>query len=159
MGDPLFDLIFTGEGAAQLTWEVASRCVTPRADGTPCWAEATKQPAWDCLTCGGLGVVYAAAVEITGLFRGQSRWTSRQPSGEHGLGEAALTTRTPHKPGYVDERVRDRFTVLAAVGDVEAGRVFYPAAQAIPFIFDGEQEGWRIQLQGLDQSSRVKAQA
>jgi len=54
--------------------------------------------------------------------------------------------------------VRDRFTTVVAVGDSEQplpdglpatfkGRVFYPAAPAVPFIFNNVQRAWRVQLQ------------
>lgn len=158
MSDPTFELIWQGEGAVRLGWEVAARCTEPRADGSPCFSDDTKQPSWDCLVCGGLGVAYAPAVEIVGLFRSQSAWTSKRMSGEHVLGEAQLTTRPIHRPGWTDDRVRDRLTVLDAVGDVAPGRIFYPATRAVPFIFNRVQEGWRVQLQAMDQATRVRPQ-
>lgn len=165
MGDPSFDLIFAGEGAIRLGWEVATRCTTPRADGSPCWSDDTKQPDWNCATCGGLGVTYAASVTVRGLFRDQSRWTSKRMSGEHGLGQAQLTTSaiartiTPAcRPGWTDDRVRDRFTVLDSPTDAAQGRIFYVATQAVPFLFAGVQEGWRVSLQSMDQATRVRPQ-
>ncbi len=134
----------------QLRWEVASRC--------DCWSEDTRQPDWDCKTCDGLGVAYTRPVTIGALFRSQGRWTSHRPSGEHGLGEASLTTRMEHKPGYTDERVRDRYTVTAATDDPIKGRIFYPAAQAVPFIIASRQRAWRVQLAAMDQDTRVKPQ-
>lgn len=153
-----FRRIFSGPGASTLAWEVGTRC--------DCYDPVTHQPAWDHEPCGGLGTRYSAPTEIRALFRGQSRWTSHQSSGEHGLGEAQLTTSSVDiptvtagcKPGYTDERVRDRFTVLRAAGDVPPGRVWYPAAQAIPFMLDDSQAAWRVQLQGMDQATRVRRQ-
>lgn len=154
------DVIFgpDSEGAVDLTWEQASRCTTPRDDGSPCFSADSKQPNWNCTTCGGLGAVFAAPVAIRALFRGQSRWNSQHSSGTHGLGEAQLSTPTDVKPGYTDDRIRDRFTVIDTPDDRVRGRVFYPAAQPVPFVFAGAQRAWRVQLQAADQASRVRRQ-
>jgi hypothetical protein len=132
----------------ELRWEAASRCT--------CWNDDTKQPGWDHQPCGGTGVLYAPAVIVRGLYRSRSEWRSRHMQGEHRLGEAQLTVPLNARPGYVDARVRDRYTVTHAVGDAEAGSTWLPAATAVPFLWMGEQEAWRVQLQGLDQSTRVK---
>lgn len=154
----LFAAIFTAEGVIRLGWDVASQCVTLRPDGSPCLSEDTRQYYAGCATCGGYGTVFAARVEVRGLFRDQSRWTANRMSGERPLGEAQLTTPTTVKPGYRDRKIRDRFTVLDATGDTAVGRVFYPAASPIPFLFAGAQHGWRVQLQSLEQASRVEPQ-
>lgn len=146
----IFEGIFTGEGAHELTWEVASRC--------DCYTDDSRQPQWDCADCGGLGAVYAAPTTIRGLFRSQARWTSTHSSGEHSLGEAQLTVPTSAKPGYVDRRIRDRYTVLPATGDRDRDRVFYPAAVPVPFLFNGVQYAWRVQLQSVEQATRTRAQ-
>lgn len=146
----IFARLFTSDGAIPLTWEVASRC--------SCYDPDSEQPQWGHVACGGLGAIYAAPVAVRGLFRGQSRWSSRQPSGEHGLGSASLTLPTASKPGFTDERIRDRFTCTVAVGDVAAGRVFYPVAQPTPFLIGGVQYAWRVQLAALDQTTRVLPQ-
>lgn len=148
--DALFEDIFTAEGASTLLWEVASRC--------SCYSEDSKQPQWGHELCGGLGVVYADPVTIRALFRAQSRYISPRREGELDHGEAQLTTRLEHKPGYTDRRVRDRYTVVPATGDAAAGRVFYPAAVAVPFIFDNVQRAWRVQLQSMEQSARIVPQ-
>jgi hypothetical protein len=148
--EAIFAGIFAAEGAIPVRWEVASRC--------DCYSEDTKQPEWGHADCGGFGAVYAPAREVRALFRGQGRWTANRASGEHGLGEAQLTTPLTVKPGYVDERIRDRFTTTIAVGDVDSGRVFYPAAAPVPFLFNGAQRAWRVQLQSADQDSRLKPQ-
>jgi hypothetical protein len=57
----------------------------------------------------------------------------------------------------VDRRVRDRFTIVQE-GDTTAGRVFYPATPPTPFLFDGVQQAWRVQLQAADQADRVVPQ-
>ena len=157
LDDGIFQQILdSSEGAVQLSWEQASRC--------DCTTSDTKQPVWGCPDCGGSGVIYTAAQTITGLFRSQSRWLSFRREGEIDHGEASLTTPLNVRPGYTDRRVRDRFTTIPAVSDGEvilpAGlpvelqdRVFYPAAEAVPFIFNGAQRAWRVQLQSasLDQ--------
>lgn len=148
--DLFADVIFAGEGASVLTWEVGTRC--------SCYSPDSRQPDWQHVPCGGLGAIYAAPVPVRGLLRGQSRWTSHRVSGEHGLGEAQLTTPVSVKPGYTDMRIRDRFTVVAATGDFAPGRIFYPAAEAIPFLFDGVQMAWRVQLQSMEQATRGKPQ-
>lgn len=145
-----FALIFNSQGAVAMTWEAATRC--------SCYDADTKQPQWGHVACGGLGAVFAAPVAIRALYRGQSRWQSRKGMGNIGLGDAQLTTPVAVKPGYVDDRIRDRFTVVSALGDLAAGRVFYPAAQAVPFIFGGAQRAWRVQVQGLDQANRTLPQ-
>lgn len=146
--DEIFrDVIFKGEGASRMLWEVATRC--------DCYSDDTRQPEWGCLTCSGFGVTYAAPVEVRGLFRSQARWTSRQMSGEHGLGEASLTLPLDVKPNFVDERFRDRFTIIPATGDADQGRVFYPAADPVPFLFDNVQRAWRVQVQSLQQDTRL----
>lgn len=146
----VFADIFAGEGAVRLAWEVAARCT--------CWTDDSRQPEWGHLACGGFGVIYAAPVTVRGLFRSQARWTSSRVSGERGLGEAELTTPVAVHPGYSDRRVRDRFTVLDAPGDAVHGRVFFPAADAVPFVFAGVQRAWRVQLQALEQDDRVVPQ-
>lgn len=156
-GDSTFALIWAGEGAVRLGWEVGTRC--------DCYSDDTHQPRWGCDTCGGFGVVYADAVEVVGLYRSRSAWTSKRMSGEHILGEAELTTPARDigqvrawQPGWTDDRVRDRLTVLDAAGDVGPGTIFYPSTRAVPFLFFGVQEGWRVQLQAMDQTTRVKPQ-
>lgn len=148
--DAIFASIFTGEGAVRLTWQVGSRCT--------CWNDETKQPQWGHALCGGLGTQYAAATPILALFRGRSQWNSHHASGQHPLGEAQLTTPLAVKPAYLDDRVRDRFTVVDAVGDAAAGSIWYPAAKPVPFIFAGAQRAWRVQLQGMDQATRTLPQ-
>ena len=142
--------VFAAAGASELTWEVASRCT--------CWSDDTKQPQWGHALCGGLGTQYGVPTTIRALFRGRSSWNSHRASGQHPLSEAQLTTPLSVKPSYVDDRVRDRFTVVAAVGDLEAGSVWYPAAKPVPFMLAGVQRAWRVQLQGLDQASRTLPQ-
>lgn len=159
LDDDIFAAIFAEEGAVQLAWEQASRC--------DCTTDDSKQPAWGCPQCGGAGVVYAAPQTITGLFRSQSRWLSFRREGELAHGEAQLTTPLSVRPGYTDRRVRDRFTAIPAATDGGremptqlpaefVGRAFFPAAQAVPFIFNGAQRAWRVQLQSaeLDQLPR-----
>jgi hypothetical protein len=146
----VFARIFAGEGAVRVTWEVATRC--------SCWTEDSHQPGWDHQPCGGLGVLHAPAVTIPALFRAQSRWQARHSAGEFGLGDAQITTQLEHRPGFTDSRVRDRYTVVDAPSDAVQGRVFHPAGQAVPFVFAGVQRAWRVQVQGLDQSTRVKPQ-
>lgn len=147
LDDGVFAALFTEEGASQLSWEQASRC--------SCYSSDTKQPAWGCPLCGGSGVIYAAAQTITGLFRSQSRWLSFRREGELDHGEAQLTTPLSVKPGYVDRRVRDRFTVISDSGDASEARVFYPAAPAVPFNFNNVQRAWRVQLQSADRSQQL----
>lgn len=144
----IFRMIFAAEGAVRLTWEVASRC--------DCYTDNTRQPAWGHEPCGGLGAIYAEPLAITGLFRSQSRWKSRHSSGEHDLMDAQLTTLLAHKPGYTDEKIRDRFTVIG-VTDVE-GAVFYAQAEAVPFILAGVHRAWRVKVQGLKQATRTLPQ-
>lgn len=160
-GRPALERVFAGPGASELLWEVATRC--------DCINERTKEPTWGCPDCAGLGTTYTGAVAVRGLFRGQSRWVMPMMMGEHGLGEAELTTAAfdlttggvdypACKPAYTDHRVRDRFTVVRALGDIEQGRVFYPAAQPVPFLFGSEHLAWRVQLQGADQATRILRQ-
>lgn len=146
--DLIFQAIFTGEGASLLRWDIAARC--------HCYSTNTKQPGWECEDCRGLGVVYPESRQVRGLYRGRSQWTSRRVSGEHGLADAQLTVPVDCHPTYVDERVRDRFVALEAFGDFEPGRVFFPAATAVPFLFDGVQRAWRVQLQGADETTRTR---
>jgi hypothetical protein len=148
LDDGLFaDVIFALEGAVAMTWEVASRCT--------CYDPDTEQPDWNDPVCHGSGVTYAPPVAVAGLFRSQSRWISPRREGEIEKGEASVSFPTSVKPNYTDRRVRDRFTVTQASGDLAAGTVFYPAGQPVPFIFDGEQLAWRVQLQGLEQDQRL----
>lgn len=139
--------IFTAEGASSMTWEVASRC--------NCYTADSHQPQWDHEACGGTGVLYAAAVIVRGLFRSQQRWRDPEMMGELQLGEAMLTLPLDVKPNYVDRRVRDRFTVVNATGDAQAGRIFVPAAQPVPFMFGDKHLAWRVQIQSLEQTARV----
>lgn len=148
--DPAFALIFAAAGASDLKWEVGTRCT--------CWNPQTKQPQWGHALCGGYGTQYAAPVTIKALFRSRSSWNSHRASGQHPLSEAQLTTPLSAKPAYVDDRVRDRFTVIAAVGDAAAGSIWYPAAKPVPFLIAGVQRAWRVQLQGLDQATRTLPQ-
>ena len=150
LDDAIFTSIFAGEGAVGLSWEVASRC--------PCYSTDTKQPQWDCPQCTGYGVIFAAKQTVYGLFRSQSRWLSFRSEGELDHGEASLTTAMTAKPGYTDRRVRDRYTTLSVADDVAPGRVFYPAAPAVPFIFNNAQRAWRVQLQSATQQDRVVPQ-
>ena len=64
----IFADLFALEGASTIQWQQASRCT--------CWSDDTKQPQWGHEVCGGKGIIYADPVEITGLFRSQSRWVS-----------------------------------------------------------------------------------
>lgn len=139
--------IFQEDGATELAWERATRC--------DCYTDDTHQPRWGCPTCGGTGVNYAAPVTIRALFRGQSRWLSFRREGEFDRGEAELTTPLDAQPGYTDRRVRDRYTVLVDAADAAPGRVFYPAAQPVPFNFGNQQHAWRVQLQSAEQSERL----
>jgi hypothetical protein len=136
--DILLSDLFSWEGASPMRWEQASRC--------SCWSEDTKQPEWGCALCGGKGIIYADPVTITGLFRSQSRWTHNRREGELDHAEAVLTVRVEHTPGYVDRRVRDRYLVIPATGDEAAGRLFVPSGPPTPFIFDGTQHAWRVQV-------------
>lgn len=150
LDDDILASIFTlgeGQGAVQLTWEVASRCV--------CYSADSRQPNWGCPTCSGSGVAYAAPQTVAGLFRSQSRWLSFRREGELDHGEAQLTTPLSVKPGYSDRRVRDRLTVPVATGDSTDGRVFYPAAPAVPFLFNNVQRAWRVQLQSAETTQQL----
>lgn len=167
MSDLAFQMIWRGEGAVHLRWEAASRCTQPRGNGDPCTSADTRQPSWDCTLCGGLGVVFAAPVDVVGLYRSRSAWTQKRMSGEHVMGEAELTTPSvaiagispAWCPGWSDDRVRDRLTAVAAFGDVAPGTVFCPSTRAVPFIFNNVQEGWRVQLQAVDNElTRVRPQ-
>lgn len=147
LDDAIFADLFAAEGAQPLLWEVASRC--------SCYSTDSHQPTWGCTLCGGLGAVFAPPVPVTGLFRSQTRWQGPREQGEIAHGEAQVTTPLSVKPGYTDRRVRDRFTVLPATGDAAEGRVFYPAADPVPFLFAGVQRAWRVTLQSLEQSQRL----
>lgn len=142
----LFDLGVT-EGAVPVSWERATAC--------QCLTPDTKQPVWGCPHCGGDGVTYSTAEQITGLFRGRTQFQSFRREGELAHGEAQLTTPLSVKPVYVDRLVRDRLTILAAAGDQQEGTVFFPATPAIPFIFDGLQRAWRVQLQSARRSQEL----
>jgi hypothetical protein len=100
-------------------------------------------------------VIFAPPTTIQGLFRSQDRWLSFRREGELEHGEAQLTTPLGVRPGYIDRRVRDRFVTLEAVGDFTEGRVFYPAAQAKPFIFNNVQRAWRVSLQAASEADRL----
>lgn len=141
------DMFEEWEGSVALSWEQASRCPRTSAD--------SLQPEWGCPLCKGTGVVFTAPTTIRGLFRAQDRWLSFKREGELDRGEAQLTTPLDVKPGYVDRRVRDRFTTLEAVGDAAEGRVFYPAAPAKPFLFTNVQRAWRVALQAADEDQRL----
>lgn len=143
----IFEELFGWEGAVALSWQAASRC--------SCYSEDSRQPAWGHQPCGGTGVLLAPAVTIYGLFRAQDRWLSFRREGEIEHGQAQLTTPLSVRPGYIDRRVRDKLTVLQAVGDAEEGRVFYPAAAARPFIFNNVQRAWRVALQAADETQRL----
>lgn len=144
-------MIADGAGASDLTWEVATRC--------DCYDPDTEQPQWTHAPCGGLGAIYAPPVTIRALLSGQSRWTDKKASGEIPHGQAQLSTlNVAHKPAYVDGRIKDRITVIAALDDALRGRVFYPAAKPTPFIIGNVQRGWRVQLQALEQATRTLAQ-
>jgi len=143
----VFEDIFTGEGASQLAWETATPC--------GCYSVDTDQPEWGCAKCAGTGVLYAAAQTISGLFRTQTRYLSFRREGELAHGDAQLTTPLDVKPGYLNRRVRDRLTVLSATGDASEGRVFFPATQAVPFLFNNVQRAWRVALDAADESQRL----
>lgn len=159
--DDIFNQLFewgVGEGAVQLTWQQATRCT--------CYSVDSLQPTWGCPNCSGNGVIYGAPQTITGLFRSQSRWLSFRQEGELAHGEAQLTTPLSVRPGYIDRRVRDRFFVPAVPTDGSValpvvlpsgfeGRVFSPAAEAVPFIFNDIQRAWRVQLQSSDLAQRL----
>ena len=143
----IFEELFTWEGAVALAWEQASRC--------GCYSEDSKQPEWGHEPCKGTGVLYAAPQTIYGLFRSQDRYLAFRREGELDKGEAQLTTPLGVRVGYVDRRVRDRLTTLEAVGDAAEGRVFLPAAQSKPFIFNNVQRAWRVALQALSEDQRL----
>jgi hypothetical protein len=148
LDDALFaDVIFALEGAVEMTWEVATRCT--------CYDPDTEQPTWGHAPCQGSGVLYAPAVPCVGLFRSRQNWISPRREGEFQHSDSSVSFPTQTKPNYIDRRVRDRFTVVKAQGDLEAGTVFYPAGQPNPFIFDGEQLAWRVQLQSAEQDQRL----
>lgn len=148
--DEIFAEIFAGEGIVTLAWEQATRC--------NCYSLDSRQPKWGCPNCGGQGSVYNGPVLIGGLFRSQSRWLSFRAEGELDRGEASLSTPVSIKPGYVDRRVRDRFTVPGAQGDSTEERVFYPAAPAVPFIVGNVQRAWRVQLQSASLAEHLGPQ-
>ena len=143
----LLEELFTWEGASTIAWEVASRC--------SCYSEDTKQPEWGHVPCKGTGVLYATPINIPGLFRSQDRWLSFRREGELDHGEAQLTTPLSGRIGYIDRRVRDRLTILEATTDAGEGRVFFPAAQAKPFIFNNVQRAWRVSVQALSEDQRL----
>lgn len=146
-----FAILAAGAGASTLQWETATRC--------DCYSIDSEQPQWTHAPCGGLGAIYAPAIEIRALFSGQSRWTSKKVSGEIPHGEAQLSTLdVAHKPDYVDGRIKDRLTITAAADDRLRGRIFYPAVKPTPFIIGNVQRGWRVQLQALEQASRLDPQ-
>jgi hypothetical protein len=143
----IFEDLFSWEGAVALSWEVATRCT--------CYSDDSKQPEWGHVACGGSGVIFAAPITIYGLFRGQDRWLNFRRQGELEHGESQLTTPLDVRPGYTDRRVRDRFTAPEVVGDAAEGRVFYPAAQAKPFLFANVQRAWRVSLQAASENDRL----
>ena len=143
----LFEEIFSAEGVSELAWEEASEC--------GCYSQDSHQPEVTCPLCGGTGVTYAPAKIIRALFRDQSRYLSFRAQGEYAHGDATLTTPLSVKPGYISRRVRDRFTVVVATGDTPEGRVFFPAAQAAPFLFTNIQRAWRVSLQAADETDRL----
>lgn len=145
-----FASIFAGPGASRLQWEHATRC--------GCYTDDSAQPTWGCPTCSGYGAVFAAPVEIRALFGSRSAWRVPHVAGQFTHGEARLTTPVAVEPGYVDDRVRDRFRVIDAPGDVAPGRVFYPVAKAVPFLLGSVQRAWRVQLTSLDQEQRLVPQ-
>lgn len=142
--------IFASPGVSTIEWQSATRCT--------CYSLDSKQPQWGHQVCGGFGVIYAPAQTVVGLFRSQSRFFSPRLEGEVEHGEASLTTPITWKPGYVDRRVRDRLTIVNATGDAASGRVFYPAAEPVPFLVNDEHLAWRVQLQSLEQAQRVQPQ-
>lgn len=133
------------EAAVPLMWEKAVRC-------DQCLTPDTKQPRWgqECPQCDGKGVRYLPGTQITGFFRGRSQYQSYRVQGELQHGEAQLTVPLAVNISYVDRLVRDRITVLAAVGDQERGTVFFPATKPVPFVFNGIQRAWRVQLASID---------
>lgn len=178
--------LFTEAGASTLLWEQGRRCTCYTADSRqPSWdcpkcsgygvvysplafPRDGDPPVFDAglqaqvlglrFPDDGSGLTLYAPTPITGLFRSQSRWINPRAEGEFGHGEASLTLPIEYKPNYVDRRVRDRFTVLNAQGDPQDGRVFYPAAAPVPFMFFDEHVAWRVQLQSLEQINRVREQ-
>ena len=150
LDDSIFGELVSLEGGVAMTWEAASRC--------SCYTTDTEQPQWDCPLCSGYGAIFAAAQPVTALFRSQARWISPRREGEFEHAEAQCTFPLTVKPTYIDRRVRDRFTVTQAQGDLAAGTVFYPAGEPSPFIFDGVQYAWRVQLQGMEQNQRLVKQ-
>lgn len=141
------DLFSIWEGAVELGWQKATRC--------KCLNVETKQASPSCTECYGSGVVYGEPVTTKALFRSQDRYVSRRMQGELAHGDAQLTTPLTVKPVYIDAKVRDRFTVTQASGDLETGRVFYPSAQPVPFIFTNIQRAWRTSVQAAEQQDRV----
>lgn len=143
----IFEQLFSSEGGVELNWQKSVRCA--------CLNRETKQANPNCIECYGSGVVFSKPILIKGLFRSQDRYVSRRMQGELAHGDAQLTTPLNVKPEYVDAKVRDRFMVTQATGDLETGRVFYPAAQPVPFIFNNVQRAWRTSVQALEQQDRV----
>jgi hypothetical protein len=119
----------------------------------------TRQPDWDCTSCGGLGADYSAAGDrhLRALPRpvaleGQQQRRparARRGAADHAGERAPRLDRRPHPRSL--HRPDD-------VGDVAAGTVFYPAAKPVPFMFGGAQRAWRVQLSSLDQSTRTRPQ-
>lgn len=147
LDDDVFAAMFAlgeGQGAVPMLWEQAVRC-------DECLTDDTKQPRWgqECAACGpagGNGVVYLPGEQVTGLFRSRTQYQSYRQEGELAHGEAELTTPLNVKPGFVDRLVKDRFTILAALGDAEEGTAFYPTTTPVAFIFNGVQRAWRVQV-------------
>lgn len=144
--DAIFASLFDDwEGAVPLRWEQATRC--------GCFSIDSRQPNARCPSCSGTGVSYGPPTSITALFRSQTRWESFRAEGEIDHGEASLTTPLSVMPTYVDRRVRDRFTVMAALDDIPRGRVFVPSAPPVPFVFAGRQRAWRVQVQSMSEAN------
>lgn len=143
----IFEEIFAAEGSSELKWEQAEAC--------DCYSEDSGQPQWGHERCGGTGILYAEPIVIRALLYSQSRWLSFRREGEVSHGEIELRTPLSVKPGYVNRRVRDRFTMLPAQGDSTEGRVYVPSTQPRPFIFGNVQRAWRVTLEALDETNRL----
>lgn len=148
--DAIFADLFAAEGAQTAKWYVGTRCT--------CYSDDSRQPDWNHEPCGGYGVLYAVPVEIPAIFRGQSRWISPRREGEIDHGEASITVPTPHRPGYTDRRVRDRYTINADPDTDSDALMFYVAAPPVPFLFDNVQYAWRVQVTALDQADLLVPQ-
>lgn len=144
-----FDRLFSSEGAVPTQWQQATRC--------DCYSDDSRQPTWGCPQCHGQGVLLRPAQAITALFRSQSRWKTTRGEGELSHGDASMTVRANHQPGYVDRRVRDRYTFPVVVADRVPGTVFVPAGPPTPFIFDGEHLAWRVQVQSWNEADKLVA--